>query len=209
MAGENLNQLPREERVKQILDKHCMLDGHFLSTAGLHLEKYIDKSRVFPHVEETVEICKMFAEEFANDNIEAVVAPAVGGVILGFETARLLGEITKKPVLSFFVEKNKEGKLEFRGGYAKQLKGKRALVLDDILTTGKSVDESVGMVEGAGAEVIGVGVMCDRRDGDKKLTTIPEDKLYALSKAKGLKAYLPSDCPMCKEGKPIEKPSDK
>lgn len=83
------------------------------------------------------------------------------------------------------------------------------MVLDDILTTGKSVDESVTMVRGADAEVVAVGVMCDRRDGDKKLTTIPEDKLHALSKAKGLKAWPPSDCPMCKGGKPLDKPGDK
>lgn len=208
--AEILKQLPREERVNAILENtKTILKGHFLSTSGLHLDTYIDKRRLFPNTDETSEICGMFADEFKDMDIEVVVAPATGGVILGFETARKLKEITGKKVLDCFLEKKDSGGFGFKGGYEKLIRGKNVLILDDILTTGRSIEETNNAVKNAGGNIIGIGVICDRRDTEEELKISGVKKVIALTRKKDLRSYRPEDCPMCKNDRPMDKPEDK
>lgn len=196
--------MSRGERVNSILEKtKAVSNGHFLATSGLHLDTYIDKRVVYMYPEETSELCDMFAEEFKNDNIEVVVAPATGGIILCFETAKALSKLTGKDVKSCFLEKTDDGGLVFKKVFAEQVKRKRALVLDDILTTGGSLKKSIESTKEIEGNVVGVGVICDRSDQDAKPNGV--EKYVVLSRKTGLRKYQPAECPMCERGEPLEK----
>lgn len=207
--AERLKQLPREERVNQILEKTgAILHGHFLATSGLHLDTYLEKRDVYPHIDETTEICEMFAEEFKEDEIGVVVAPATGGIILGFETAKQLKKRKGKDVLNCFLEKTTDG-FEFKGDFAGMVKGKRVLIVDDILTTGGSITKAVDAVAKAGGETVAVGIVCDRRKEDEELKVPGVKRVIALGRKKGLNAYKPEECPHCKRGEPLERRGSK
>lgn len=155
--------IPREERIIQIFENtKAILDGHFIGTSFKHLDKYVEKRLIYPSTQETSEICEMFAEDFKGKDIEVVIAPTTGGIILGFETARQLTIMTNKKVANVFIEKKKKGGLEFHEGFSELVKGKRALILDDVLTTGGSLEGVVNETKKAEGVIVGVGVVWNR-----------------------------------------------
>ena len=206
--GEILKQLPREERVNQLLkETGTELKGHFIAASGKHLDTYIDKRLIYPDTEVTSEICGMFAEDFKDKNIEVVIAPAVGGIILSFETARQLTKMTGKKAYSIFLEKKKEGGFEIHGNLGKEkVYGKRALILDDILTTGGSLKEVVDETTKHGGNIAGVGVIRKRGDVTSKDIGVSDDvKIDALSTVK-LPDWTEEECAVsgpCSKGIPV------
>ena len=168
-------------------------EGHFVLTSGLHSPVYWEKFKLLQFPEHTGVLCAMIADHFRSRQPAVVVGPTTGGIILSFETARHLG------VRGIFAEKE---------GNARALRrdfviapGENVLVVDDVLTTGKSVVETLDAVRRLGGNVVGVGVLVDRSQ------SLPEfgAELFSCLRAPAV-AYPPDACPLCAAGVPVKKP---
>jgi orotate phosphoribosyltransferase len=168
-------------------------EGHFVLTSGLHSPVYWEKFRVLQYPQHTGVLCGLIAEHFRNRQPTVVVGPTTGGVILSFETARLLG------IRGIFAEKEADGRALRRD--FKIAPGESVLVVDDVLTTGKSVVETLDAVRRAGGNVIGVGVLVDRSESLPPFGA----ELFSCLRAPAV-AYAPEVCPLCAAGIPVKKP---
>ena len=139
-----------------------MRNDHFVYTSGKHGSIYINKDALYPHVQETAVVGEMMAKKCQHLEIDAVAAPALGGIILSQWTAHYLSKIKKKSIHSVFAEKDGEGSFVFVRGYDKFIKNKNVLVLEDLTTTGGSVKRVVEIVKKYGGVVVGVCVMVNR-----------------------------------------------
>ena len=172
------------------------LEGHFQLSSGLHSREYLQCALILQHPTLANRLCEALSERFIADEITCVVAPALGGIVVGYETARHLG------ARSIFAERQ-DGKLQIRRGFSTGSKD-RVLLVEDVVTTGGSVDELAAIVEDTGATVIGVGALVDRSNG----WTSFDVKYHALLSV-DLKTYEPSECPLCKEGVAVTKPGSR
>ena len=144
------------ETLREELERRgAMLEGHFQLASGRHADVYIEKFRILQWPDVTGELCAELAERFAEAGATLVAGPTTGGVILAFEVARRLG------LRAIIAERREGGGREFRRGFELGA-GDRALVVDDVLTTGGSVRDTVAAVRARGAEVVGVGVLVSR-----------------------------------------------
>lgn len=168
-------------------------EGHFLLASGLHSPVYWEKFRILQHPSSTVKLCGLIAQRFRRQVIDLVAGPATGGIILAFETARQLG------VRSLFAEKVGAARV-FRRDF-QILAGEQVLIVDDILTTGSSIRETMNAVDERGGMVIGVGVLVDR--GEKNTDFgVP---LFSCLRA-AAPAYPAQECPLCAARIPLVKP---
>jgi orotate phosphoribosyltransferase len=179
----------------------AILEGHFVGVSGKHIATYITKDALFPHVLEVEKVCQMFAEKIKDLQPEVVAAPALGGIILAQGTARALSDIYGREVLAVFTEKNTEGNQVFTRGYDKYVRGKKILAIEDLTTTGGSVRKVIASVLDAGGEMVGVSIMVNKSPKfvTSEMFGVP---LRALGELE-IPNYDASDCPMCKEGVPI------
>lgn len=193
-----------EQEVLQILGKvgAVIADSHIVYTSGLHGTAYVNKDAVYPHTAETSRLCRAIAERFADDNVQVVIAPAIGGVILSQWTAYHLTKMTSREVFGVYAEKSEGGDtFVIKRGYDKLIAGKNVLVVEDVLTTGGSAKKVVEATRAIGGNVIGLGVLCNRGG------IVPQDvadvpKLTALINVK-LDVYDEAACPLCQQGIPI------
>lgn len=177
-------------------------NSHLVYTSGKHGSMYVNKDALYPHTNETSALCRVIAQQFLNDQVDVVIAPALGGIILSQWTAHHLSELTGREILGLYAEKI-EGTKDFviKRGYDKLLQGKRVLILEDVLTTGGSVKKVIELVRSMGGEVIGVGVLCNRGGIlPRDIGNVP--KLFALTSI-ALDMWDPQDCPLCMQGVPI------
>ncbi len=173
----------------------ALQEGHFLLSSGRHSDRYIEKFALLMRPRETEQVCRGFTERFANAGVETVAGPTTGGILLAFEVARQLG------VRAVYAERAEGGPgREFRRG-ATFRPGERVLVVDDILTTGGSVRDTLAALARHRVEVVGVGVLVDRSGGQVDFG-VPLVPLLALDIA----TYAPADCPLCRAGRPLVKP---
>jgi orotate phosphoribosyltransferase len=168
--------------------------GHFLLASGLHSPVYWEKFQVLQYPEYTTELCKMIASHYRSQRIEVVAGPTTGGVILAYEVARQLG------VRGIFAEKTPGGHRAFRRGFG-IAKGERVLIVDDIMTTGGSIKETIDAVNTLGGNIIGIGILVDRSEKKNSLGF----PLFSCLKTNEL-TYKPESCPLCLGGKPLVKP---
>lgn len=172
------------------------LEGHFLLSSGKHSPFYLEKFQVLQWPQETERLCASITESARGLGVQTVAGPTTGGIILAHEVARQLG------VRAVYAERAPDGAgREFRRGFLLQ-PGERVLVVDDIMSTGGSVQETIDAVRRAGAEVVGVGVLVDRSAGQASFAGLPLIALWDVS----IPAYLPEDCPQCASGLPVVKP---
>lgn len=136
----------------------ALLEGHFVYASGRHGRQFLQAARVLQYPEETGRLCAALAHYFADSKVDVVCGPATGGILLAYETARHLG------CRSVFAEKNEDGGMAVKRGFH-LAPGTRCLVVEDIITTGGSVQKTIDHLAGRGAEVIGVGVLVDRSGG--------------------------------------------
>lgn len=167
-------------------------EGHFRLTSGLHSPLYFEKFQLLQYPEVASQICAEIARKFEGEGVELVIGPAVGGIIIAYEVARNLG------ARCIFAEKDEDGKRVLKRGFRIR-EGERTLVVEDVVTTGGSAKEVIDLVRSYGGLVIGVGLILDRTGG-KVDFGIRKETLLSLD----LPAYRPEDCPLCKEGIPIE-----
>jgi orotate phosphoribosyltransferase len=170
----------------------ALLTGHFLLSSGLHSEQYLQSALVLQQPDIASKLCAALAEHFRNSNIEAVIAPALGGVFVSHETARAL------KVRALFAERV-NGELTLRRGFTIK-PGERVLVVEDVITTGKSTRETIAVVKRSGGTAVAAGSLVDRSGGKADLG-VPYQSLVTLN----VPTYTPESCPLCKAGgKPIK-----
>lgn len=183
---------------KEILDKlmetGALLEGHFLLRSGLHSNRYFQAAQVLQYTKIAEQMCRELAAKFADDEVDTVISPAVGGIVVGQEVGRALG------VRAIFAEKDGQGGLVLRRGFSMQ-PGERVLVAEDVITRGGRVQQTIDLVRATGAEVAGVAVLVDRSGGKAALAVRPKS-LIELE----LAVYSPDECPMCGEGIELVKP---
>jgi orotate phosphoribosyltransferase len=178
-----------------------MTDGHFVYTSGKHGSAYINKDALYPHTKETDLLCKHIASHFAGHGIEVVIGPVIGAVILSYAVARHLSELTTREVLCVYAEKTGDGGFSIKRGYDRLIRGKRVLVVEDVLTTGESVRNVVQAVRAAGGEVAAVAGLCNRGEVTANdLVGAPE--LFCLASIP-LDTTDETECPLCARGIPI------
>lgn len=180
--------------------------GHFRLTSGLHSDLFLLCAQVMQYPSHTARLAEAMARPFSDQRVEVVVGPAVGGIILAYEVARVLG------ARAMFAEKTGAKKLppENTGSSAMALRrgfslrpGERALVVEDALTTGGSIGNVIEVVRAQGGHVIGAAVLVDRSGGKTDLG-VP---LHALLRLE-VRAWEPSQCPLCREHVPLLEPKE-
>jgi orotate phosphoribosyltransferase len=174
----------------------ALLEGHFKLTSGRHSNTYFQCAKVLQYPEHLTTICKRIADNFADKNVETVISPAIGGIVVGTEVGRQLG------VKTIFAER-KDGGMMIRRGFRLEPK-ERVLVIEDVITTGGSVAEVIELIKLSGATLVGVGSVVDRSNGRVKLA---DDHFSVLSME--VVSYTPEDCPLCKEGVTIDAPGSR
>lgn len=186
-----------KKMIKEILERTEVLQsGHFLLTSGKHSNKYMQCAKIFQHPDISAEISKDLAEKFDGYDIDIVIGPAVGGIILAYEVARQL------EVMALFAERE-NGAMTLRRGF--EIKpGSRVLVVEDVITTGGSVKEVINVVRKAGGEVVGVASVVDR-SGGKALFDVPFKSAMKIN----IDTFDPEECPMCKSGSSAVKPGSR
>lgn len=175
----------------------ALLNGHFLLTSGRHSAHYIQCAQVLKHPRYAEALGRALVASYAGQGIDLVVGPALGGVIIAHEAARALDTVC------LFAERDAEGRMALRRGFAVE-PGQRALVVEDVITTGGSVSEVIELVRAAGGEVAGVGVIVDR-SGGKVDFGVPLTALLTTS----IITYLPEECPLCAAGSVPVKPGSR
>jgi orotate phosphoribosyltransferase len=174
----------------------ALLDGHFLLKSGRHAGRYLEKFLVLQHPRFGVEVGRRLAEALAPYQPTLVVGPTTGGVLLSFEVARQLGG----SVRAAFAEPVEGGGRALRRGWTVAA-GERVVVVDDILTTGASLVETLDAVRAAGVEPVAAAVIVDRSTAPIELG-IP---LHAIGRIE-IPSWAADQCPLCAEGLPLSKP---
>lgn len=165
----------------------ALLNGHFKLASGRHSSQYIEKFRIMEDPVATTALCGLIADHYRPSSPVTVVGPAMGGVILSFETAKQLA------VRAIFAEKDSAGGLVFGRGF-KVAPGERVLVVDDVLTTGGSVRQVLNLLRDAKADIVGVAFLIDRSPG------VDFGVPYFACHAMAIDSFDPASCPLCEKG---------
>ena len=175
-------------------DAGAFREGHFLLSSGRHSPMYLEKFWVLQWPDKTQRLCEGLAERARELRAATVAGPTTGGIILAHEVARQLG------ARAVYAEREdgRSGRV-LRRGFA-LARGERVLVVDDIMTTGGSVQETIDAVRASGGQVVGAAVLVDRSGGRASLG-VPLIALWSLD----IPAYAAEACPLCARGTPLTK----
>ena len=183
-----------EKEVEDLLiETSAIMEGHFLLTFGLHSPRYVEKFNVLQKPVYTEKLCRAMAEKFKDANIETVVGPVTGGILLAHETGKALG------TRAIFTERE-NGKMTFRRGFTLH-EGERVLIVEDIVTTGGSIREVIDVVKEHGGIPVAVSMLVDRSGGKATFGDVPSTALLHMD----VQTYKPEECPLCKAGIPMTK----
>src|SRR3989338_6917921 len=178
-----------------------LTNGHFVGTSGRHIDTYVNKDALYTHPEETSRICELMAEKVKDLPIDAVVGPALGGIVLSQWTAYHLSKIKRKDILAIYTEKTPEGGQKFTRGYDKLIAGKNILIVEDAPTTGGSAKKVVDAGQAAGGVVVAVSVMVNKNPKEVNSAYFGAPFLPLTEFEIG--SYEETDCQMCKTGVPV------
>ncbi len=174
----------------------ALLEGHFRLTSGLHSTGYLQCALVLQHPAEAEACGAEIADRVRSLGIDVVLSPALGGIVIGQEVGRALG------VRAIFAERQ-DGKLTLRRGF-RLSPGEKVLVVEDVVTTGGSTQETIDVARVAGARVVGAAAIIDRSGGQQRID-VPFHALATVA----LPTYEADACPLCVQGKPVTKPGSR
>jgi orotate phosphoribosyltransferase len=174
----------------------ALLTGHFRLSSGLHSDRYLQCARLLMWPARAERAGRALADQLRPFSPDVVASPALGGIVIGHETARGLA------VPAFFAER-RDGVFVFRRGFALE-PGMRAAIVEDVLTTGKSTRETAEAAEAAGARVVAVGAIVDRGLPEGAFH-VPHRALLSLA----FPAWSESECPLCRKGVAVEAPGSR
>ena len=174
----------------------ALLEGHFILTSGRHSSMYFQCAKVLQHPEYLHKFSKQIVNHFQDINIDIVISPAVGGIVLGTEVGRQLNKQT------IFAERE-QGIMTLRRGF-EILPNYNVLVVEDVITTGGSVKEVIELVKSSRSEVAGVGVLVDRSGGKVKL----HEKQFCVTELEAV-SYGDDEIPEDLANIPVLKPGSR
>jgi len=194
--GEDNDDALMVQRMLQ--EAGALLSGHFQLTSGRHSDTYVEKIRLLHHPAMVRRLCAYLAARLRHIEHDVIVGPAMGGIVLAYEVARVLDR-------RFVFTQRADGRMTVRSGFPLH-EGERALVIEDITTTGGSVFEVMDCLKQRGVEVAGVGLIVDRSGGTIDFG-VPTVALLTLD----IQSWEPGECPLCAAHVPLTKPgsSDK
>lgn len=177
--------MKNEEVLEIFRESGALLEGHFLLASGYHSAVYLEKFQVLQHPLHVETLCREIAARFAGADVDVVLGPTTGGMLLAYEVAKHLG------TRSLYAERGDDGKGRvLRRGFEIR-EGERVLVVDDILTTGGSVRDTIEIVEAASAVLVGVAVLADRSGGSVDFG-VPLEALLRLDVEKFAPDQIPA-----------------
>jgi len=166
---------------------NALLNGHFILSSGRHSARYLQSAKVLMYPDLAAKLAAELIASMQLEAVDVVVAPALGGLIIGHEVARAL----KKP---FIFTERKEGVMSLRRGFS--FKGERVLIVEDVITTGGSVCECIDVVRQHGGKPFHIMALVDRAPAQHNRFDIPHHTLIDLN----VESYTPEACPMCASG---------
>jgi orotate phosphoribosyltransferase len=174
----------------------ALLTGHFRLSSGLHSSNYVQCARLLEHPRNARAIGAALAERIRPMNPETIVAPALGGLIIGYTVAEALD-------LPMIFTERKEGQMTLRRGFALDA-GRRVVIVEDVVTTGKSTRETAAVVEQHGGVVAGFASILNRSGRDN-----PFDAPYEALLALDFETWPDEGCPNCRAGVPLDAPGSR
>lgn len=193
--------MTEDDVLKLLQDVGAFRSGHFVYTSGRHGDSYVLKDAMYAYPDQTSAVCKEMAERFKDAGVEAVIGPAIGAAVLAQWTAHHLKALTGREVFAVFAEKDGQGGFIIKRGYDKLIAGKKALVVEDLTTTGGSIKKVVDEVRAAGAEVVGAIALVNRGEVTKEQAGDPPvfDQLLNVD----LDSWDAAECELCKNNIPV------
>lgn len=185
-----------EDVIRKFKDSGALLEGHFVLTSGLHSAVYLQCALVLQHPGTAEDFGSAIGESFRGAAIQAVAAPAIGGIVIGHEVARALG-------VRFIWTEREDGKMTLRRGFSVAA-GERVLVVEDVVTTGGSTRETIEVLRLLGAEVVGAASIIDRSSGEADVGV----KRIALATL-DVPTVEPAICEACARGEAAVKPGSR
>lgn len=185
-----------EQILEQFRNSDALLDGHFILSSGLHSSQYLQCALALQYPTDAAKFARAIAEKLAAEEFDTVASPAIGGLVIGYETARALN-------VRFIWTERQDGVMTLRRGFSVK-EGERILVVEDVITTGGSTRECMEVLEKHGAKIVAAASIIDRSNGaaDVGVTRIA---LATLD----VPVYAPEDCPMCHRGIEAVKPGSR
>ncbi len=180
--------------IEQLKQSGALLEGHFLLSSGRHSNRYCQCAKLLQYPERAAKVLAVVAEKVKNLNIDLVVGPAMGGIIVAYELGRQLG------VPAIFTERE-NGEMSLRRGFEVH-SGQRILVTEDVVTTGKSSLETIKVLTSFGAEVVGIACIVDRSANQLEYPVFEAVKL-------DIESWDAAECPLCKKEIPYVKPGSR
>ena len=186
--------MTRDQLLKVFRRANALQRGHFELASGLHSGHYFQCAQFLQHPKLASTVCRELARRFASRRPTVVIGPAIGGIIVSYEIARTLG------VRALYAERV-DAEMQLRRGFMVTKKD-RAVVAEDVITTGESARKVADLVEGIGAKVVGIGSIVDRSGGKVRFRGWKYERLLVLD----FESFKPHDCPLCKEHVPLTHP---
>lgn len=181
--------------VEELLKEYNgLLSGHFCLTSGLHSDTYFQCAKLYEHPKAVEQLGQKLAEKLSGIEFDTVISPAIGAIIIGYETAKQAGK------RNLFVER-KDGTLQLRRGYELK-KGEKVIILEDVITTARTINETIEAIKEFEPEIIGVACIVDRTKGQTNYNITSLLQVEPVT-------YEPENCPLCKEGLPVVKPGSR
>lgn len=195
-----------EAEVLNVLEEvGAFRSGHFVFVSGLHADTYINKNAMYPYTRQMSKLCEEIARRFKGQGVEAVVGPETGGIILAQWTAHHLSEMEGREVYGVYADKDRSHgsvgeDLQFviKRGYDQLIKGKKTLVVEDLVTTGGSLRKVVGAARVAGAEVVGAVTLVNR--GGVTIDQVGNPPRFESLVTLHLEQWPPETCDLCERG---------
>lgn len=183
------------ENIEKLLkDNDGLLHGHFCLTSGLHSDTYFQCAKLYENPQVVEKLGQALAKKLINVNFDTVVSPAIGAIIMGFEVAK---QCEKR---NLFVER-KDGVLQLRRNYELK-KGEKVIIVEDVITTARTINETIEAIKEFEPEIIGVACIVDRTKGQTPY------KITSLLQVNPV-TYEPENCPLCAEGVELVKPGSR
>jgi len=178
----------QQEIIELFKKSNALLNGHFKLTSGRHSDIYYEKFTLLKQPTICTRICRQMADNFKESGAVTVVGPTTGGIIIAYDVARYMG------LEAIYAEPKEEGGRVFKRGFSLE-KGQKVVIVDDVLTTGRSIFEVIDLVNSYEAKIVGIGLMLDRSNGKVKF-----DYPYFALATVNADSWEPAECPLCQQG---------
>ncbi len=194
--GNTEGGMSQQQLLTLMQELGALHEGHFLLSSGLHSDKYFQCARILQFPDLARELGAHLAALFADETCDAVVSPALGGILIGHEVARALGR-------RFVFTERKDGVMSLRRGFGLE-QGEKVIIAEDVVTRGTSLREVMDVVEAEGGRVVGLTSIVDRTGGGVDLP-LP---LRSLARVQ-VQTWTAEDCPLCAAGRELVKPGSR